>query len=99
MRKIRPDAPQFVKIRSPFPDGWDGWRFTDAGRYLVFDGHYITQERLKGLLWRDRMQLIADGYSSRAKADRGKTRNGIRPRVKVVIVDLDEYRLNGIAAS
>lgn len=39
-----------------FEDEWYGWRL--RGRYLVSpDGQRMTQERLRGLQWRDQMEL------------------------------------------
>lgn len=49
-----------------------GWRI--AGNYLVSpDGDRMTPERLKGLVWRDSMELRLAGYASRRKAEAAKT--------------------------
>src|SRR5690606_8458146 len=51
---------------------WNGWRWTENGRYLVSpDGDHMTAERLRGLAWRDAMELRRAGYASRRKAEAG----------------------------
>ena len=78
-------------------DDWYGWRL--RGRHLVSDdGQRMTIERLRGLMWRDKMELRLAGYASRraAEADRRATHQS---KIKVVIMDLAEYRHRGIAAS
>jgi len=73
--------------------GWHGWRWTDGGRYLVSpDGDRMTEERLRGLIWRDAMELRRAGYASRSKAENGKRAQQYGPKVKVVMVDLGEFR-------
>jgi len=77
---------------------WYGWRL--RGRHLISpDGQRMTQERLRGLLFRDQLELRKAGYASRRKADRGTRAKQYTPKVKVVIIDLAEYRENGLAAS
>lgn len=50
------------------PD-WHGWRF--AGRFLVSpDGDRMTPERLRGLCWRDLLELRRAGYNTRRQAER-----------------------------
>lgn len=76
---------------------WYGWRL--RGRHLVSpDGDRLTPERLRGLLWRDRAELRLAGYVSRRKAESGQRAAKYGPRVKVVIVDLADYRAGGLAA-
>lgn len=80
------------------PESWEGWRFTEAGRYLVSpDGQHITRERLHGLLLRDAAELRRAGFESRRRAEAGRPGQG-RKLVKVIVVDLDEYRMHGRAA-
>lgn len=77
---------------------WYGWRL--KGRHLVSpDGDRLTQERLRGLLWRDLSELRLAGYVSRRKAENAKRAAKYGPRVRVVVIDLADYRLHGIAAS
>lgn len=50
---------------------WHGWR--QRGRYLVSDnGQRMTLERLRGLLWRDELELRRKGYASRRAAELGR---------------------------
>lgn len=75
---------------------WHGWR--QRGRWLVSDdGQRITVERLRGLLWREQMELYRQGFASRRKAELARRRRAFP--VKVVVVDLADYRCNGLAAS
>ncbi len=70
-----------------------GWRFTECGRELVSpSGDRMTAERLKGLLWRDAMELRRAGFASRRKAETGTRAKQYGARVKVVIVDLGDWR-------
>jgi len=70
---------------------WYGWRL--RGRHFVSpDGQRLTQERLRGLLWRDSMELRLAGYASRRRAEQDRAS---RPTVKVVVVDLSHFRLHG----
>lgn len=72
---------------------WAGWRWTDSGRYLVSpDGDRMTAERLRGLVWRDAMELRRAGYASRRKAEAGKRANQYGAKVKVVIVELSDWK-------
>lgn len=74
-----------------FEDEWYGWRL--RGRHLVSpDGQRITRTRLDGLLWRDARELWLAGYASRRTAEAAKVAAGRQRLVKVVMVDLDEYR-------
>lgn len=76
-------------------DEWTGWRL--RGRHLISpDGDRLTPERLKGIVWRESMELRRAGFASRRKADAGSSR---RQLVKVVVIDLDTYRLRGIGAA
>jgi len=75
---------------------WLGWR--QRGRWLVSDdGQRITVERLRGLLWREQMELYRQGFASRRHAEQARRRRAFP--VKVVVVDLADYRCNGVAAS
>ncbi|MBV6898068.1 DUF3653 domain-containing protein [Xanthomonas euvesicatoria] len=67
-----------------------GWRI--AGNYLVSpDGDRMTPERLKGLVWRDQMELRLAGFASRRKAEAAKKRFR-QQTVKVVVVNLSNWR-------
>ena len=55
-------------------------------------GPAMTPERLVGLAWRDKMELRLAGYASRRKAQAGKAIAGRRQMVKVVVVDLGDFR-------
>ncbi|MGJ7901005.1 hypothetical protein [Lysobacter sp. 1R34A] len=75
---------------------WYGWRV--RGRYLVSDdGQRIPVERLRGLLFRDAGELRLAGFESRRKAEANRRSKSRGFKVKVVIVDLAEYRQNGLA--
>lgn len=50
MRKDRLTNLPVVRVPD-WPDAWHGWRFA-ADRLVAPDGSRITQERLRGLLWR-----------------------------------------------
>lgn len=77
-----------VYNKTPLHDAWAGWRM--AGRDLVApDGQRINPQRLRGLMFRDELELRRAGYTSRKKAEKQQL-------VKVVVVQLDEYRRNGI---
>lgn len=81
-----------------FDDEWYGWRL--RGRHLVSpDGQRMTVERLKGLMWRDAMELRLAGYVSRRKAEEAKRTSRYGPKVKVLVIELTEYRHRGVAAS
>lgn len=93
---------EVIYVRVPdgpaVPESWAGWRFTPEGRFLVSPNQqYITRERLEGLLLRDAMELRRAGFESRRRAEAGRVSPG-RQMVKVVVVDLAEYRMHGIAA-
>lgn len=77
-------------ISSDHPE-WLGFRF--AGRWLIGpDGDRITPDRLRGLLWRDAMELRRAGYASRRAAEAAKIASGRQRLVKVVVVELGELR-------
>jgi len=81
-----------------FEDEWYGWRL--RGRHLVSDdGQRMTVERLRGLMWRDKMELRLKGYASRRAAEEAKVSVSRRQLVKVVVVQLAEFRHRGVAAS
>ncbi|QHB71451.1 DUF3653 domain-containing protein [Stenotrophomonas sp. 364] len=68
-----------------------GWSI--RGNYLVSpDGDRMTPERLVGLAWRGKMELRLAGYASRRKAEASKAIAGRRQMVKVVVVDLGDFR-------
>ncbi|MFC6838839.1 hypothetical protein [Xanthomonas theicola] len=71
---------------------WTGWYWTDSGRYLVSpDREQISAHRMRGILWRDKMELLREGYASRRKAETGRKRAG-QQMVKVVIVELATWQ-------
>lgn len=71
------------------PEPFAGYRV--CSRYMISpDGQHITPERLKGILWRDEMELRRAGYVSRRKAEAAKKRFGTA-KVKVVVVDLADW--------
>jgi hypothetical protein len=75
-------------------DCWTGWRI--AGRWLVTpDRQRISPERLRGLLWRDEMELRLAGYASRRAAESERRR---QQRVRVVIVPLSDLVVDGRCA-
>jgi len=81
-----------------FEDEWYGWRL--RGRHLVSeDGQRMTVERLRGLMWRDKMELRLKGYASRRAAEEAQKSASRRQLVKVVVVQLAEVRHRGVAAS
>ncbi|QWP75270.1 hypothetical protein J5226_16770 [Lysobacter sp. K5869] len=56
----------------------------------------MTVGRLRGLLWRDELELQRKGFASRRAAEERRKNSQL---VKVVVVDLADYRCNGLAAS
>lgn len=71
---------------------WTGWRL--RGRDLVTpDGIRFSPERLRGLAWRQDYERRRD--LARSKNAARKSRQQL---VKVVVVDLADYRVNGLAA-
>jgi hypothetical protein len=81
-----------------FEDEWYGWRL--RGRHLVSDeGQRMSVERLRGLMWRDKMELRLKGYASRRAAEEARQSASRRQLVKVVVVQLAEVRHRGVAAS
>lgn len=80
-----------------FEGEWYGWRL--RGRHLVSpDGQRITAERLRGLLWRDTSELRLAGYASRRTAEQAQRAARYGPKIKVVVIDLADYRAHGLAA-
>jgi len=80
------------------PGEWYGWRL--SGRHLVSPhGDRLTRERLDGLVWRDHLEVQRAGYASRREAEHGHQRAHRTVRVKVIVVELADYRLHGLAAS
>ncbi|UNK49855.1 hypothetical protein MNR01_02110 [Lysobacter sp. S4-A87] len=55
----------------------------------------MTIERLRGLMWRDKMELRLAGYASRRKAEEARKTANRNQLVKVVVITLDEYRNSG----
>ena len=52
-----------------FEDEW--WRL--RGRHLVSDdGQRMTVERLRGLMWRDKMELRLKGFANRRAAEEAR---------------------------
>lgn len=83
----------------PNHSDWQGFRWTDGGKYLVSpDGDHMTAERLKGLMWRDYQELRKIGWANRKSAEANRVNK--KQLVKVVIVELAEYQMmvNGKAA-
>lgn len=81
-----------------FDGEWYGWRL--RGRHLVSDdGQRMTLERLRGLMWRDKMELRLKGFASRRAAEEAKRAASSGPLVKVLVIPLSEYRHRGVAAS
>lgn len=75
---------------------WYGWRV--RGRFLISpDGQRIPRERLVGLLFRDANELRLAGFVSRRKAEANARAKSRGFKVKVVVVDLGDYRENGLA--
>ncbi|MEI2455335.1 DUF3653 domain-containing protein [Lysobacter firmicutimachus] len=80
-----------------FTDEWYGWRL--RGRHLVSeDGQRMTVERLRGLMWRDQMELRLAGFASRNAAERAKRAPGRGFKVKVVVIELADFRVGGVTA-
>ena len=87
-RRLNPNAPQILEVRTDVPTAWAGWSFSANGRHLVSpDRDRITPERLAGLLWRDAMELRRAGLRSRREAEKPV----LRGRVKVVVVELADW--------
>ena len=75
---------------------WYGWRV--RGRFLISDdGQRIPKERLRGLLFRDAGELRLAGFESRRKAEANQRAKSRGFKVKVIVVDLGEYRAHGLA--
>ena len=65
-RRLNPNAPQIVEIRTDVPSAWAGWSFSANGKHLVSPCRdRITPERLAGLLWLDTMELQRAGLRTR----------------------------------
>lgn len=72
---------------TPLHGPWSGWRM--AGRDLVSpDGQRFTTERLRGLAFR----LDAEERLERARARNASRKAVRRELVKVVVVELDDWR-------
>lgn len=84
-----------VHNRTPLHGEWSGWEL--RGRDLVApDGQRITPGRLRGLMWRDALELRRAGYASRRAAEKARS---LRQPVKVIVVELAALRFDGLAAS
>lgn len=73
---------------------WFGWRV--RGRDLVGPGgERVSPERLRGLLWREAAADQVNAARSRREAARA-----VRDRqaVKVVVIELADFRVDGVAA-
>lgn len=65
---------------------WYGYRL--RGHYLISpDGDRMTPERLRGLLWRDHLELRRAGFASRQKAENA----GQQSMVTVVRIDQADW--------
>ena len=74
-----------------FDDEWRGWKL--RGNYLISPcGDRMTPGRVAGLAWRDSLELRRAGFASRRKAEAGKRGQQYGPKIKVVIIELAEYR-------
>lgn len=94
-RRLNPDAPRIVEIRTDVPSTWAGWSFSANGRHLVSPGRdRITPERLAGLLWRDAMELRRIGLRSRREAEKPVCRG----LVKVVVVELADWHARNVGS-
>ena len=72
-----------------FDGEWYGWRL--RGRHLVSDtGQRMTPERLRGLLWRDEVELRRQGFASRRAAEERRRKGQL---VKVIVVQLADLRV------
>jgi hypothetical protein len=93
----RPEAPRLLTIAGPLPPEWAGWQLN--GNYLTTpDGQKLHKRRVIGLAWREAMELRKAGYASRRAAERGTKSRQYGPRIKVIIISLDDYRVGGLAA-
>lgn len=93
----RPKAPKILQILTAMPPEWSGWQI--RGNYLVTPtGEKIHKRRVEGMAFREHLELRRAGFASRRAAEAGKSGRQYGPRVKVVIVDLQDYRANGLAA-
>jgi len=95
-RSLDRDRPHVITVQTDVPDSWPGWRFTPNGRYLVTpDGDQLTPERIRGIAWRESMELRLAGYASRRQAEK-RVRQQM---VKVVIVELRDWQARHFGSS
>lgn len=74
---------------------WLGFRI--RGRYLISpNGDRITAHRIAGILFRDQLELRRAGFASRRKAEANKRAKQYGAKVKVVVIDLADYRVHGL---
>lgn len=96
--KLAPPPDRGLDMNVDFEGDWYGWRL--RGRHLVSDdGQRMTLERLRGLMWRDQMELRLAGYASRRRAEEARKAYNRNQLVKVLVVSLADYRHRGVAAS
>lgn len=89
MPKKKQEAPSVFEVEN-YHHQWKGYRWSDTGRFLITpEGDRITPERLRGLLWRDHMELKLSGLQSRNQVEKNKVRN---QKVKVLVVNLGDFR-------
>jgi len=88
--KTETEAEHFERVvhnKTPLHGPWAGWRM--AGRELVSpDGDRFTTTRLRGLAWR----LEAEQRAERARARNARAEKRQRELVKVLVVDLGDWR-------
>lgn len=83
--------------RIDFEGGWYGWQL--CGRHLVSpDRQRLTRERLASLLFCDELELRRAGFVSRRAAEANRRARQYQSRVKVIVVDLVDLRVHGMAA-
>jgi hypothetical protein len=82
-----------VYNRQDLTGPWQGWRF--RGRDLISpNGTRMSPERLQGLAWREHNEARLIQARSRKAATKAATD---RQPVKVVVINLGEFRANGLA--
>lgn len=70
---------------------WAGWKF--RGRDLISPaGTRLSPARVEGLAWRQVSEARLDAVRARKAA-----RSSVKQLVKIVVIELGEYRENGLA--